>query len=68
MPGNDTQSANSTFSKPNYSTFQDSTLGLSLKYPTNWTILESTGNETFMIENKQGGQFEIVVANSSEFT
>jgi hypothetical protein len=57
---------NSDISNWNFSVFQNSTKGLSVKYPTNWTIIEPTGNETFRVQDDQNGHFVIIVDNSTK--
>lgn len=48
--------------------YQNSTLGISLEYPSNWTKMELWGNETLKLYNNQGGIFSVVVDQLSNNT
>lgn len=58
--GNDTQTNA-------FSVYQNTTTGITISYPSNWTKLETSGNETFALANSQfGGLFFIIVDKLKE--
>jgi len=47
--------------KNTFSLFQNSTSGITILYPSNWTNLERSGNVSFAVSSPQGSHFSIIV-------